>query len=158
MLDAGARNKIMAWFEDSSPCKYFGAELTPCLRAVGWLENGKPFTSGPQDRRVYDKLKELRKGFLQARWRWYLLNSFFGYHGCSLCFGRGAEGVNNLFIPGPGFIFVAPELILHYMDAHAYQPPPEFCQAVLACPPVPSAAYLEAVSANGGGVLVAPGS
>jgi hypothetical protein len=44
------------------------------------------------------------------------------------------------------------------MDAHAYQPPPEFCQAVLACPPVPSTAYLEAVSANGGSVLIAPGT
>ena len=59
---------------------------------------------------------------------------------------------------GPGFISVAPELILHYMDAHAYQPPPEFCQAVLACPPVPSTAYLEDVAANGGGILLAPGS
>jgi hypothetical protein len=56
------------------------------------------------------------------------------------------------------FIFVAPELILHYIDAHAYQPPMEFSQAVLACPPVPSTAYLEGVSANGGGVLLAAGT
>ena len=111
------------------------------------------------DRRVYDRLEELRKGFLQARWKWLLLNSFLGWHECDLCSeSNAARSIKNLFIPGPGFIFVAPELILHYMDAHAYQPPPEFCQAVLACPPVPSAAYLEAVSANGGGVLLAPGT
>jgi len=149
----------MAWFEDAASCDYFGVNLSPSLRAVGWLEKGKPFTSGPMDRRVYDKLEELQKGFLQARWRWVLRNFFYGYHHCGFCFwSNQAKGVTNLFIPGPGFIFVAPELILHYMDAHAYLPPPEFCQAVLACPPVPSTAYLEAVAANGGGVLLAPGN
>lgn len=146
----------MAWFEDGAPCNYLGAELTPSLRAVGWLAKRKPFTSRPLDRRVHDKLEELRQGFLEAPWRWHLLNLCFGYHHCDLCpEDHGAKGVTNLFIPDPGFIFVAPELILHYIDAHAYQPPPEFCQAVLACPPVPSKAYLEAVAANGGGVLLA---
>ena len=133
--------------------------MTPSLRAVGWLMRRKPYTRGPLDRRVHDKLEELRKGFLEARWRWLLWQTFMGYHDCWLCSeNKGAKGVKNLFIPGPGFIYVAPELILHYMDTHDYQPPPEFCQAVLACPPVTSAAYLEAVAANGGGVLLAPGS
>jgi hypothetical protein len=149
----------MAWFEDGAACTYFGSDLSSCLRAVGWLAKRKPFTTGPMDRPAYDKLEELRKGFLQARWRWLLFNHFLGYHECDLCSeSNAAEGIKNLFIPGPGFIFVAPELILHYIKAHAYQPPFEFSQAVLACPPVPSAAYLEAVSANGGGVLLAPGT
>ena len=149
----------MAWYEDGAPCKYFGAELTPSLRAVGWLAGGKPFTTGPLDRRVHDKLEELREGRQHARWTWLLGFMFMGRHHGDFCSGPDAAWCSmNLVIPGRGFLFVAPDLILHYMDAHAYQPPAEFCQAVLDCPPVPTTAYLEAVAANGGGVFLAPGT
>lgn len=149
----------MAWFEDGAPCNYFGAELTPSLRAVGWLEHGKPFMSGSLDRRVHDKLQELREGRQHARWIWLLRFMFMGRHHCEFCPRLDAAWCSmNLVIPGRGFLFVAPDLILHYMEAHAYQPPTEFCQAVLDCPPIPSAAYHDAVAANGGGLLAAKGT
>jgi hypothetical protein len=71
-----------------------------------------------------------------------------GMHRCDLCLGELSErkvGVNNLFIPGDGFLYVSPELILHYINDHQYSPPVEFCEAVLACPPMNSRAYLNVV-------------
>lgn len=149
----------MSWLEDGAPCKYFGAELTPCLRGVGWLERGKPFTSGPLDERIHGKMKGMREELLNARLGWLLKLMYLGRHYCDFCSGQNAAwGSLNFLIPGRDFLFVAPELILHYMVVHAYRPPEEFCQAVLDCPPVPSTEYLEAVSANGGDVLLATGT
>jgi hypothetical protein len=54
-----------------------------------------------------------------------------------------------MFIPGDGFLFVCPEAIVHYIDARLYKPPDEFCKAVLACPPMRSKPFLDAVLANG---------
>lgn len=58
-------------------------------------------------------------------------------------------GVFNLFIPGDGVLYVAPSLILHYMDAHGYGPPKEFQASVMSCPPMRSMDYLKAVLKNG---------
>jgi hypothetical protein len=68
----------MAWFEDLSPCTYLGTESAPLLRAVGWLERGKPFPVGAVDRRVYEKLAELCQD------PWQPLASA-GFHTCDLC-------------------------------------------------------------------------
>ena len=43
-------------------------------------------------------------------------------------------GANNLFVPGEGLIYVAPSMIAHYIDAHAYDPPAVFWEAVMKCP------------------------
>ena len=58
-------------------------------------------------------------------------------------------GAANLFVPADRFLYVAPSLILHYVDSHAYAPPKEFQDAVLECPEMRSMAYLKAVLANG---------
>ena len=52
------------------------------------------------------------------------------------------------FVPGKGFLYVAPSLILHYLDAHQYVAPEEFTTAVIECPPVRSQDYLKAIRAN----------
>jgi len=139
----------VTWFEDLSPCDYFGPpELAPHLRDVGWLERGRPFLVGPVDRRIYDCLLELRKDPWQPA-------VTPGLHACDLCqFDAEALGNANLFIPGIGLLYLCPELIVHYMNAHHYAPPPEFCEAVLACPPMRSMDYRRALLANGGRPLV----
>jgi hypothetical protein len=138
----------VAWFMDSSPCDYFGAEFAPILRAIGWLELGRPFTIGKVDREVYDKIVAMRSN------SWSPMIAL-GNHGCDLC-QHVAEscGFANLFIPWQGFLFVCPDLIGHYVNAHGYAPPSEFCDAVLACPPMRSMEYLKAILANGGRALV----
>jgi hypothetical protein len=62
----------------------------------------------------------------------------------------------NLFVPCGELVYVAPLLIVHYMNAHGYGPPLEFCQAVLACPPMRSMEYRKAFLASGGRPFVKP--
>lgn len=83
-------------------------------------------------------------------------------HQCELCRFTGnsvaafkdwrASAVGSgvsLFVPGDAVIYVSPTSITHYIDAHGYQPPAEFCDAVLRCPPMRSVAYLRALRAIG---------
>lgn len=54
-------------------------------------------------------------------------------------------GIGNLFVPAADTIFVAPSLIVHYIDAHEYCPPQPFKDAVLGCPKMRSMKYLKAI-------------
>ncbi len=138
----------MAWFADLSPCTYFGQEFASFLRAVGWLERGHAFATGPVDVLIYRRLVEL----LQSPWEPFLL---LGTHGCQLChYEPGRSGRRNLFLPGDGVVYVCPELVAHYMNAHGYAPPQEFCQAVLGCPELSTASYFKALLAGGARALV----
>jgi len=131
----------MAWYEDLTPCNYFGPGYASCLRAVGWLERDHPFSTGPVACDVYARLVEL----LREPWQ---PGSFGGLHSCDLCLYEGPPGHRNLFVPDDELVFVCPELITHYMNAHGYRPPDEFCAAVLACPPMRSVQYLKALLAG----------
>jgi len=133
----------MTWFSDLSPCTYFGDNFARHLKAVGWLESGHEYATGRVDPLIYQKLVELRS----HPWQPFVV---LGCHDCEFCQYEPATGSANVFIPAQGFIYVCPELISHYMNAHGYQPPPEFCEAVMACPEMLSMAYLKAVLANGG--------
>jgi hypothetical protein len=134
------------WFDDLSPCTYF--PLDAKLLAVGWLERGKPFNTGESDRAVYDALVEMRKN----PWQPLVCR---GFHECDLCrFAGEARGCANLIVPANGIIYVAPELIVHYMNAHSYAPPQEFCRPVLSCPPMRSMEYLKALRSCGGSVML----
>jgi hypothetical protein len=138
----------VAWFNDLSPCNYFGDEFASFLRAVGWLERGKPFPMATRDRHVYEKLIDLRMN----PWQQALA---MGHHLCDLCqYEPEFRGNSNLFIPGVHELYVCPELIVHYMNAHGYGPPQEFCDAVLACPSMRSMEYNKAILASGGRPLV----
>lgn len=136
------------WFEDLSPCTLFPADVG--LVAVGWLERGRPYATGAVDRRVHDALVAMRRD----PWQPFV---GAGSHGCDLCqFEPEARGSANLFIPADGSIYVCPELIVHYLNAHGYAPPDVFCRAVLACPPMRSMQYLQAINQCGGARLLRP--
>jgi hypothetical protein len=135
----------MAWYEDLAACgtdaydNYFSVWHPSLLRAVGWLEYGKVYSQGAVDPQVVKRLTELTVD------PWEPVQ-FLGFHCCDLCPAeQGPLGVSNLFIPGDAFLYVAPELIVHYITVHRYAPPAQFCEAVLACPPMGGTAYLQAV-------------
>jgi hypothetical protein len=149
----------MTWLADLSPCNSLSA-ADGHFRAIGWLARGKTFTTGDVAEPVFEKLCQL----LRDPW-----NPCFpgGYHHCELCRftgGTGAVDYNgfavsgasaaSLFVPGDGVIYVSPTSIAHYIDAHVYQPPDEFCRAVLGCSPMRSVQYFKALLANGGRKLV----
>ena len=147
----------MTYFADLSECTYFGSEFAEKLRAVGWLEHNKNHSTGEVSEKFFERLCEL----LGDPWNPI---DFCGSHECDFC--RFSQKTNentkykkreikitscvNLFVPGDGFIYVAPELIAHYIDAHNYSPPEEFCRAVMRCPEMSSKKYLKAMLKNGG--------
>jgi hypothetical protein len=134
----------MAWFEDLSPCDYFGLHLADTLRAVGWLQRGRPHSIGDVAPEVFAKLVEM----CRDPWQPFVSG---GSHPCELCIYRAEASCSaNLFVPGNGVLYVSPALVAHYTNAHGYAPPAVFCRAVLTCPPVRSMAYLKAVLASGG--------
>ena len=58
-------------------------------------------------------------------------------------------GIANLFVPGDGFLWTAPSMIVHYIADHGYRPPDAFLTAVDACPAMSTPAYLEAIKVHG---------
>jgi hypothetical protein len=139
------------WYEDLTSRNFCGRE--DILRiAIGWLENGKPFRTGETPKEVYDKLCELNKN----PWLDYVA---CGYHECEFCKRVDAKNLNpfpetrgsrNLTIPHQGKLYHYPEMITHYIKKHSYRPPGDFCEAVLACPPMDSMDYYDKMVENGG--------
>jgi hypothetical protein len=107
------------------------------------LARGKPFATGRVDPKVLARLVEFIQDPVQPV-------MFCGPHWCDLSWHwRKASSHKNVFIPSDGFLYVCPEGIVHYIQAHAYQPPEEFCKAVQACPPMQSKLCMDALLANG---------
>lgn len=122
------------------------------ILAVGWLEHSTTYSQGPTPAPVYYRLRS----FTAQPWQPFISS---GYHECELCQFAGEQRASaNLFIPFQGKIYVAPELITHYINAHFYQPPAEFCQAVIECPEMDSIDYKRLLIECGGRVLWQPTS
>jgi hypothetical protein len=150
----------MTWFADLAACDCFGVEHTQTLRAIGWLKRGQPYTIGAIPAPIFLRVCQL----LQNPWSPYTTG---GVHFCDLCQFSGGNGTVHfhdytfsgtaqrcLFVPGNSVTYVAPTSIAHYIDAHQYQPPESFQEAVLGCPDMRSSAYFRALLERGGRGLV----
>jgi hypothetical protein len=137
----------MTYFSDLSPCTYFGRRH-PALLAVGWLQRDQQYPVGDPGPQVYERLKEYRKGSWQP-------SVFFGGHTCDLCMYDGFYSHTNIFVPGHGVTYVAPEGIVHYVGCHHYLPPFEFSEALLNSPSAGSPEYFARLHANGWSPTVA---
>jgi hypothetical protein len=136
----------MAWFEDL-------AAMPDGLITVGWLEAGRLYRRGPVTPSFLESLTRL----LIDPWQPV---TAAGNHRCDLCRFDGSVGsvrykdltvpvgASNLIVPGNGLLYVAPSLILHYINSHEYAPPDEFVEAVQSCPPMRSMAYRRAILKN----------
>lgn len=163
----------MTYFADLSRCDYFGSFAREAhFVAVGWLDAVHPFPTGPIPAKVKGRLLH----FLQDPW--HALDLFWGSHLCEICRPDGLQlgpnptreeiaseigrevaqfpsvpgiGHSNLAIPVPGRmeIFVAPSLIIHYIESHQYCPPLEFQEALLKCPEINSDSYLGHLRSRG---------
>ena len=160
----------MTAYADLESCDYFdhggddprfACEWSRSLRAVGWLGANADFSTGILSDEVWNSLRHL----VRTAWQPFY---FLGSHYCGLCVRASGgyvqdfratdlgkdpsrSGTFNAFIPGDGCVYVAPELILHYITEHHYQPPAVFCDAVLACPPMKGAEYFKALRRNATG-------
>ena len=145
------RNKFMTYYPDLATLDYFNLNDNSILRAVGWLGEESELIAGQVSSQFFNRLCELADNSWQPTF-------FRGLHDCELCqIQRGEEparGVANLFIPFGGVIYVAPELILHYISEHQYVPPDVFVEAVVQCPDMRTKDYKELILKNGGAELI----
>ncbi len=114
-------------------------EQGPQVRVVGWLNPGFPFETGSVSPEFMSKLKQQ----CVTPYRPMVL---MGAHECEFKPDSStqcqAPGHKNLWIPGAnGCLYVAPEMIVHYIETHGYKPPEEFIQTVLAAPAQKSPEY-----------------
>ncbi|WP_425399490.1 hypothetical protein [Aeoliella sp.] len=136
----------MSHLSDLSTCTYLPRTAEHIL-SVGWLARDVPYLTGPTPSEIYSRLVE----FAKDPWQPF---ACCGIHECGICqFQSEARGVKNLFFPFEEKIYVCPELITHYMNAHHYRPPQVFCDAVMACPPMRSMEYKQLLLACNGSVL-----
>ena len=144
----------MGYIPDLTPWEGEG-NGAPDLLAVGWLDRGVPFPKGDVSAPFFAKLVQL----LVEPWQPWVSA---GMHPCSLCRFTGGPGAichrgtsvtvgsANLYVPNERVLYVAPSMVAHYVDAHDYQPPGPFVDAVLACAPMRSIDYLRQLKVAGG--------
>lgn len=101
------------------------------IRAIGWLHPDHPYTKGEVSASFLSRLKEFTARSNQSAEALYF-GGFGGFHTCEFC-GR-ALGIGNFGVPSGDLLFVAPELVVHYIEQHGYSPPAEFIAAVLRSP------------------------
>lgn len=127
---------------DLTPCTYLPVADHSKILAVGWLEGDVEFPTERIAVDLYDKLCALSynpwQPFVSA-----------GAHVCTICQFSGASGSANFFVPDGDVVYVAPELITHYIAAHSYLPPREFLDAISACPEMRSKEYKKLLIKSG---------
>jgi hypothetical protein len=101
------------------------------VRAVGWLHPDHPYSQGEVPAEFLLRLKEFVARSGDSAGALYF-GAFGGFHTCEFC-GQ-AHGINNFGVPSGDLLFVAPEMIVHYIEKHGYCPPAGFVEAVLRSP------------------------
>ncbi|MFI2210155.1 hypothetical protein [Streptomyces sp. NPDC020141] len=121
----------MTHFADLSPYAYSESE-TPMLN-VGWLEREHGYPTGTPPQGLTEALAERARNTVDVH---------RGMHFCRLCpdfetarrnTSRGDVflGSGEIHVTGPGGIYASPAMVVHYVEAHSYLPPKEYCEAVL---------------------------
>lgn len=120
------------YFPDLAPCSYNIPE--PKGFSVGWLDKAHGYPRGPVPPGFVERLIEIC-GRPVVRHR--------GFHVCEFCdfepdptFARqkaaGALSSAVIRVVGRhGGVYHSPAMFRHYVEAHGYQPPREFLEAVM---------------------------
>ena len=131
----------MTWIPDLSRQAYLASG--DHVRAVGWLDARHTYPRGTVPAEFLARLKEFarRWGDSTEELGWPV---FAGVHTCELCDDFHAPG--NFGVPAGEILFVAPEMVAHYVERHGYTPPAEFIDAVLSAALPGTEAYAAAVN------------
>ena len=89
-------------------------------RSVGWLGGTVRMPAHP-DLHVLEQLRHYLRGNFHD-------DGDLGSHVCQIC--GDARGHGEFWIEWDGVRYVLPALIIHYCEAHGYQPPSEFLNAL----------------------------
>lgn len=136
----------MSFYPDLSPYTYNVKVVNSHFLNIGWLDAKHPFATGSVD-----------EAFLGRLWAYCQksVNEFRGFHDCDFCdtivkpvtARRNDEelqlGSAEIRVPGKnGIVYIAPNLIYHYVTVHHYQPPAEFIDAIIHSPHPSSSEYI----------------
>ena len=112
------------------------------IRAVGWLSSEHPFPTGDSSAALIARVKQfahLGGGQREIGWP-----SEFGRHTCELCQTYRTAG--EIAVPDANLLYMAPNMLHHYMEAHRYAPPTAFAAALMASPLPGTEEYRTAVA------------
>src|SRR6266508_988065 len=85
------------------------------VRAIGWLHSNHAYTQGAVSIEFLGRLKQFVAQSSESADALYF-GAFGGFHTCEFC--GNAFGINNFGVPSDGLLFVAPEMVLHYVERH----------------------------------------
>ncbi len=119
----------MSWYPDMG--RETMVAVGEHVRAVGWLSSNHPYTGGEVPAEFVDLLREFVRLASESAEALYF-PVFCGLHTCELC--DGVKDNRNFGVPSGEVLFVAPTMVVHYIEQHGYAPPPEFIAAVLTSP------------------------
>jgi hypothetical protein len=113
------------------------------VRAVGWLSNNQPFPVGEVPPAFLRRLQEFTRkwGHSVDDLGWGVA---MGMHSCELCGECMTSG--NFGVPCGDLLFVAPEMVSHYVEVHRYRPPAQFITALMESPSPGTDEYRVAVA------------
>ena len=132
----------MSSVRDLHPSRFGAFAILPNIRAIGWLSGASDFPTGTVPDEFLERLtayhRALQEGHscpVHGREFSLLPLASAGRHECELCLRDGVNPFRDsmeIYVPdGDGGGFEAPAMIVHYIESHHYQPPPEFVDAVL---------------------------
>jgi hypothetical protein len=101
------------------------------VRAIGWLSAGQAFPQGKVTETFVARLREFVYHANDSS-RSLGFGAFGGLHDCELCLRE--RDARNFGVPAGPVLYVAPAMVLHYVERHAYCPPAEFIDAVVSSP------------------------
>lgn len=125
------------YFEDLSPYEYGRRAPNPAIVNIGWLSGDHAYQTGDVPPELLEAVRRLVAS---------PVNLYRGVHTCEFCPSPartpngapqwppvpGTTGNGEIRIRGrEGRTYVAPVLVLHYIEAHRYRPPDVFIAAVL---------------------------
>jgi len=132
----------MTFVRDGEPFNLVvGDEPGGGLVAVGWLDASESFNQGPVPPAFVERLRRIC--------REQTVNRSRGWHRCNLCprdispglprpttvaspEGEFTVGGAEIRISGPsGKGYAAPDMVIHYVEQHSYQPPSDFVAGVV---------------------------
>ena len=110
---------------------------------VGWLHPDHAFRQGEVSADFTERLREfaLRWGASTNDLDWGVC---MGFHSCEFC--DKSHNTGRFGVPSGNILFVAPTMIVHYVEQHRYAPPNEFVSAVLKSPLPGTQEYQAAVA------------
>jgi hypothetical protein len=131
----------MSWFPDLGTVTMI--DSGEHVRAVGWLSAKQPFPVGEVPTEFLGRLQQFASKWGDSvdalGWGVYM-----GLHCCELCGGSTTSG--NFGVPHGDLLFVAPQMISHYIEVHRYRPPAQFVTAVTESPLPGTEEYRAAVA------------